>query len=86
MSKITYHYIAALEVNESTTISSLKELVDKTVAENTQQKINKNDEEYQVYLEPLPLVSYHKRVHTLHTLRRYNKEYKWSDREFLRAL
>lgn len=64
----------------------LEELVDEIVAENTQQEVDEEDEDGQVYLEPLPPVLHHEALHALHTLRRYEEEYKWSDGEFLRAL
>jgi predicted transcriptional regulator len=63
----------------------LEELVDKIVAENTQQEVDE-DEEGQVYLEPLPLVSHQEALYALHTLRRYEEAYKGSDGVFLRAL
>jgi hypothetical protein len=39
-----------------------------------------------MYLEPLPLVSYHEVLHALYTLRRYEEQYQESDGVFLRAL
>jgi hypothetical protein len=63
----------------------LEELVNKIVAENTQQEVNK-DKEGQVYLESLPLVSHQEVLYALHTLRWYEKAYKGLDEVFLRAL
>ena len=55
ISKITYRHTVALGVRIGDYIE-LEELVDEIVAEHTQQEIDKEDGEGQVYLKPLPLV------------------------------
>ena len=64
----------------------LNNLVDKIIEENTQQEVDLKEEEGQLYLEPLPLVSHYKALHTLHILQRYEEEFKHSDGELLKVL
>jgi DDE superfamily endonuclease len=64
----------------------LEDLVDEIVATHIQQDVDEEEEEGQLIQEPLPLVSHSEALTALHTLRRYEEEYKWSDGAFLRAL
>lgn len=64
----------------------LEDLVDDIVAEYTQQEVDEEEEEGQLIREPLPLVTHHEALNAMHTLRRYEEEYKHSDGAFLRAL
>ena len=57
----------------------LDTLVDDTIAGNTQQEVDKEEEEGQIYKEPLPPVLHSEALQALHLLRRYEEEYKWSE-------
>ena len=61
-------------------------MVDKIVEENTQQEVDLEEEEGELYYEPLPLVSYYEALHMLHILRRYEEEFRYSDGELLKVL
>jgi hypothetical protein len=39
-----------------------------------------------VHCEPLPLITHDQALHALHTLRRYEEEYRYSDGEFAKVL
>jgi hypothetical protein len=64
----------------------LIELVDQIIEENTQQEINLEEKEGQVYCEPLSPVIYNKALDALYILRQYKEEYRYLDRVFVRAL
>jgi len=61
----------------------LEELVDIIVEENTQQEVDLED---RVDQEPLPPISHNKALQALHTLKRYEEEYRLLDRALLKAL
>ena len=44
------------------------------------------DEEGQLYIEPLPPVTYDEALQALYVLRRYEEEYRYSNRALLKAL
>jgi hypothetical protein len=61
-------------------------LVNQIINENTQQEIDLKKEKGQVYCKPLSPVTHNKALDALHTLRRYEEEYRYLNRVFARAL
>jgi DDE superfamily endonuclease len=62
------------------------ELVDNIIQEQTQQEVDLEAEEGEVLAEPLSLPTDNDALISLHTLRRYEEAYRWSDGELLRVL
>jgi hypothetical protein len=62
------------------------ELVDDIVQEHTQQEVDLEAEEGEVLEELLPSPTDYDALIALHTLRRYEEAYQWSDGELLRVL
>ena len=63
----------------------LDKLVNKIIEENTQQEVDIEDEEDQLYVEPLPPVTYSEALQALYVLKRYEEEYRYSDEALLKA-
>ena len=61
----------------------IDDIIDDVVGQNTQQEVDLEEEEEQPIREPPPKVTHSKALFALHTLRRYEEEYKGSSGDFL---
>lgn len=64
----------------------IDDIIDDVVGQNTQQEVDLEEEEGQPIREPPPKVTHSEALFALHTLRRYEEEYKGSSGDFLWAL